>query len=88
MTLVYLILPVTLLIAAGFVFAFVRAARSGQFDDLTTPAFRAVFRDSEPSVTSPAPPPTGPLVASPDGPASSRSGAPTGAPRKGIRDVC
>lgn len=83
MTLVYLILPVTFLIVAGFVVAFIRAARSGQFDDLTTPAIRAVFRDSEPFVTSHAPSPSGSLVVSPEAPASSSSAAPPGATRKG-----
>lgn len=46
MTLVYLILPVTFMIAGAFVAAFIWATRSGQFDDLTTPAARASFPDS------------------------------------------
>jgi cbb3-type cytochrome oxidase maturation protein len=47
MNLLYLILPLALLIVAGFVAAFVWAARKGQFDDLETPAMRALFDDSE-----------------------------------------
>lgn len=47
MTLLFLILPITLVIAAGFVIAFIWAAKSGQFDDLTTPAARSIFRDSD-----------------------------------------
>lgn len=47
-TLIYLILPITFLIAAGFVGAFVWAARTGQFDDLATPPVRASFREHRP----------------------------------------
>lgn len=43
MTLVYVILPVSLLIAAGFVVAFAIATRRGQFDDLKTPGMRMLF---------------------------------------------
>jgi cbb3-type cytochrome oxidase maturation protein len=47
MNLLYLILPLALLIVAGFVAAFVWATRMGQFDDLETPAMRALFDDAE-----------------------------------------
>lgn len=46
MNLLYLILPLALAIGAGFVAAFVWATRKGQFDDLETPAMRALFDDS------------------------------------------
>ncbi|MEO8900052.1 MAG: cbb3-type cytochrome oxidase assembly protein CcoS [Polyangiaceae bacterium] len=42
MTILFLILPVTLVLAAGAAFAFTWATRSGQFDDLETPALRAL----------------------------------------------
>lgn len=45
MNLLYLILPLALVIGAGFVAAFVWATRKGQFDDLETPAMRALFED-------------------------------------------
>lgn len=45
MNLLYLILPLALLIGAGFVAAFVWATRKGQFDDLETPAMRALFEE-------------------------------------------
>lgn len=48
MMLVYIILPITFLIAGGFIAAFVWAARTGQFDDLSTPAARASFREPGP----------------------------------------
>lgn len=84
MTLIYLILPVTFLIAAGFVFAFVRAARGGQFDDLTTPPIRAAFREPDPSHTAIAQPLNGTHVVNPGGLASSREAAPASATRKGL----
>jgi cbb3-type cytochrome oxidase maturation protein len=40
MSIIFLILPVTLLLSAGAVAAFAWATRSGQFDDLETPAVR------------------------------------------------
>ncbi len=40
MSIIFLILPVTLLLSAGAVLAFAWATRSGQFDDLETPAIR------------------------------------------------
>ena len=40
MSIIFLILPVTLLLSAGAVAAFAWATRSGQFDDLETPAIR------------------------------------------------
>ena len=47
MNLLYLIFPLALLIAAGFVVAFVWSARRGQFDDLDTPAMRMLFDDED-----------------------------------------
>jgi cbb3-type cytochrome oxidase maturation protein len=42
MTIIFLILPITLLLSAGAVAAFTWATRGGQFDDLQTPALRAL----------------------------------------------
>ncbi len=42
MSVIYVILPLALLIAAGAVWAYLWAARSGQFDDLDTPAYRVL----------------------------------------------
>lgn len=47
MTLVFVILPVSLAIAAGFVIAFAIATRRGQFDDMKTPGMRMLFDDDE-----------------------------------------
>lgn len=40
MSILFLILPITLLLSAGAVAAFAWATQSGQFDDLETPAIR------------------------------------------------
>lgn len=45
---IFVLLPLALLIAAIAVGLFVWAARSGQFDDLDTPAVRILFDDEEP----------------------------------------
>lgn len=45
MSVVFVALPVTILIAAAFVVAFVVSVRRGQFDDLDTPAYRMLFDD-------------------------------------------
>jgi cbb3-type cytochrome oxidase maturation protein len=46
---IFVLLPLALLIAAIAVGFFIWAARSGQFDDLETPAVRMLFDDEEPS---------------------------------------
>ncbi len=42
MSVVYLVLPLALIVVAGAVIAFVWSARSGQYDDLETPAVRVL----------------------------------------------
>ncbi|MCC6243621.1 MAG: cbb3-type cytochrome oxidase assembly protein CcoS [Gemmatimonadaceae bacterium] len=46
MSVLYIVLPLALVIVAGAVFAFVWSARSGQMDDLETPAVRMLHDDS------------------------------------------
>jgi cbb3-type cytochrome oxidase maturation protein len=48
MSVLYLLFPLALLIAAGFVLAFSWASRRGQFDDLDTPAIRVLHDDDPP----------------------------------------
>ncbi len=43
MSVIYIMIPVSLVLAGLGVWAFIRAVRSGQFDDTETPAVRAVF---------------------------------------------
>ncbi|MFO7180389.1 MAG: cbb3-type cytochrome oxidase assembly protein CcoS [Pseudomonadota bacterium] len=59
MTILFVVLPLTLLISAGAVAAFVWAARSGQLDDLTTPALR-MLADDGPGDPAPPDPSRGP----------------------------
>lgn len=47
MSMIFIALPVTLLLAGFFVVAFVRSAKSGQFDDMETPALRVLFDDDD-----------------------------------------
>jgi cbb3-type cytochrome oxidase maturation protein len=52
MTIIFLVLPITLLLSLGAVAAFVWATRDGQFDDLRTPAVRALH-DPSPTAATP-----------------------------------
>lgn len=45
MSVLYIVLPLALLVVGVAVFAFVWAAKRGQFDDLETPAIRALHED-------------------------------------------
>jgi len=47
MSVIYLMIPAALLLAGIGVAAFIIAAKKGQFDDLDTPALRAVFDDDD-----------------------------------------
>lgn len=48
MNIVYLTLPMSLLLGGGFVYAFIKVAMSGQYDDLETPAHRMLLDDEAP----------------------------------------
>ena len=54
MELIFVLLPFALLFAGIALALFIWATRSGQFDDLTTPAVRILFDDEAP-VTVPGP---------------------------------
>ena len=47
MNVVYILLPVALLIAVGYLILFIISVRKGQYDDTTTPAVRMLFDDEE-----------------------------------------
>ncbi|MEO6773669.1 MAG: cbb3-type cytochrome oxidase assembly protein CcoS [Kofleriaceae bacterium] len=49
MTVLYIVLPLALVLGAGAVIAFVWTVRSGQLDDVDTPARRILF-DDDPAV--------------------------------------
>jgi len=48
---IYVVLPIALALLAGAIAAYAWAARRGQFDDLETPAMRALHDDDAPSAT-------------------------------------
>lgn len=53
MSVIFIVLPLALLVVGAGVAAYVWAARSGQFDDTTTPPLRTLVEDDN------APPPKG-----------------------------
>lgn len=55
MSVLFLLVPLAILLVSIFVGAYVWSTRTGQFDDLTTPAMRVVHDDA--AVTPPPPPP-------------------------------
>lgn len=48
MNVLYVLVPLAILLAAAGVAAFVWAIRSGQFDDVETPAIRMLIDDENP----------------------------------------
>ena len=55
MSVLFVLVPLAILLVAIFVGAYVWSSRTGQFDDLTTPAMRMVHDDE--CTTRPQPPP-------------------------------
>lgn len=53
MNVLYLLVPAAILLAGFGVWAFTWAVRSGQFDDTTTPAIRALIDDPDSEIPSP-----------------------------------
>ena len=51
MEVLYLLIPLSLVLVGGIVWAFFWAVRSGQFDDLEGPAHRILMDDDEPAGT-------------------------------------
>jgi len=47
MSVVVILLLASLLVAVGFLFAFLWAIRRGQYDDLETPSVRILFDDTD-----------------------------------------
>lgn len=47
MSIIYVVLPLALVIVAAAVGAFIWSARTGQFDDLDTPAVRIIHDDEK-----------------------------------------
>lgn len=47
MSVIFIVLPLALLVVFAAVLAYVWAARSGQFDDTTTPSIRPLIEDDD-----------------------------------------
>lgn len=47
MSVIYIVLPLAIIVVTVAVFAFVWSARTGQLDDLETPAVRMLHDDAE-----------------------------------------
>ena len=54
MEIIYLLIPLSLVLVGGIIWAFLWSVRSGQFDDLEGPAHRILMDDDGPG-KSPAP---------------------------------
>lgn len=49
MEVIWILLPLALVMAAFFLVAFIWAVRTGQMDDITTPAYRLLIEDNKSS---------------------------------------
>ena len=47
MSVIFIVLPLAIMMAGAALFAFAWAVRGGQFDDLDTPALRAMLDDDD-----------------------------------------
>lgn len=45
MSVIYILLAISIIVAIGFFIAFIVAVKSGQFDDSYTPSVRMLFED-------------------------------------------
>lgn len=50
MSILFLLIPLSVLLAAGFLGAFIWAVRSGQYEDTCTPAMRLLAHDLPPRI--------------------------------------
>jgi cbb3-type cytochrome oxidase maturation protein len=47
MTAIFVLIIISLMLAVGFLIAFLRATKNGQFDDDKTPSIRILFEDEQ-----------------------------------------
>lgn len=67
MIVIYLLIPLSIVIAVGFLAAFIWAVRTGQYEDTHTPSLRILWEDRGPhEKMPPAAPATRPTRQSPD----------------------
>ena len=53
MAVIYILIPVSIFLAGGFVVVCLAAIRGGQFDDLESPKWRILFDESHKRATKP-----------------------------------
>ena len=46
MSMIFILIPLSIVIAAGFLFAFVWAVKSGQYEDVCTPSLRVLLEET------------------------------------------
>jgi cbb3-type cytochrome oxidase maturation protein len=51
MSVIFILIGASLIVAGGFLVAFIVSARKGQFEDDYTPSVRILFEDTTPSTT-------------------------------------
>jgi cbb3-type cytochrome oxidase maturation protein len=56
MSVIFLLIPISVILAAGFLGAFIWAVRSGQYEDTVTPALRVLWHDGDTPASPKAPP--------------------------------
>ena len=47
MSVIFLLIPLSILVAAGFLLGFIWAVKSGQYEDTCTPAMRMLSEDAQ-----------------------------------------
>ena len=52
MSVLFILIGASLVVASGFLFAFIKAVKSGQYDDSFTPSVRILFDDQDSRETS------------------------------------
>lgn len=53
MDVIFILIGISVCVALGFLIAFIRAEKTGQFDDVETPAMRMLFDDVKPESNQP-----------------------------------
>ena len=53
MSVIFLLIPLSIVIAASFLGAFIWAVRSGQYDDTCTPSMRLLLDEMKPAAPDP-----------------------------------
>jgi cbb3-type cytochrome oxidase maturation protein len=58
MSIIFLLIPLSIVVAGGFLLAFIWAVRSGQYEDTTTPSMRVLPEEQPPGAPKISPSPT------------------------------